>query len=156
MPDAWTQILDALNKIVSPDWGTVIAVLPILGIIGLLGPVLTLLALAWFRYMLIRKRGHVRLAEVVVRAAERDATGAPIVPASVPYCPRDALLYGPRETRCRSCHEGLLVRCPVDGTVRVATRQVCASCGTRYVLGSLPALTAPPSAGPPAGGAAAA
>jgi len=156
MPDAWTQILDALNKIVSPDWSTVIAVLPILGIIGLIGPVLSLLALAWFRYLLTRRRGHVRLSEIVVRAAARDAGGAPIVPANVPYCQRDALVYGPRETRCPTCRDGLVVRCPVDGTVRAATRQACATCGTRYVLGNLPTLVAPPSAGPPAGGAAAA
>ena len=45
MADLWTQFLQLLAKIVIPDWSTVIAVLPILLVLGVLGPVMTLLAL---------------------------------------------------------------------------------------------------------------
>ena len=152
--DLWTQILAFLSKVIIPDWGTVIAVIPILLIIGVLGPVLTLLALGWAVHLVRIRRGRIRLAAVEVRTAERDGLGLPIVPANVPYCPRDALVFAPRETRCSRCGDELEVRCPVDETVRPATRQVCGACGTRFVLGELPVLVSTARAGPPPGGAA--
>jgi len=152
--DLWTQILQFLAKVIIPDWGTVIAVLPILLVVGLLGPILSLVALGWVIELIRPRGGRVRLARIEVQSAERDALGVPIVPANVPYCPRDALVFGPRETRCSACGRDLDVRCPVDGTVRPAARQVCSACGTRYVLGELPALVAATRGGPPPGGAA--
>jgi hypothetical protein len=156
MAALWTQFLQLLAKIIIPDWGTVIAVLPILLVLGVLGPVMTLLAVGWIAAALRDRRGHVRLASIEMRSAARDASGVPVVPPNVPYCPRDALLFAPRETRCSVCGRDLEVRCPVDGTVRPAARQVCAACGTRFVLGELPALVAASPGGPPPGGAAAA
>ncbi len=156
MADFWTQFLQLLAKIVIPDWGTVIAVLPILLVLGVLGPVMTLLALGWAAAAVREHRGHARLASIEARSAARDVLGVPIVPPNVPYCARDALLFAPRETRCSVCGRDLQVRCPVDGTVRPAARQVCAACGTRFVLGELPALVAASPGGPPPGGAAAA
>jgi len=154
--DLWTHVLQFLSRVIMPDWGTVIAALPILLVILLLGPVLTIVALGWVASTVRRRRGRVRLATVEVSPVARDAFGAPAIPANVPYCPRDELTYGPRVTRCTVCGDELVVRCPVDGTVRPAARQVCASCGTRYVLGELPALVSATRAGPPPGGAAAA
>jgi hypothetical protein len=154
--DLWTQILQFLAKVIIPDWGTVIAVLPILLIIGVVGPVLTLIALGWTVESVRHRRGRVRLARIEAQTAERDSLGVPIVPANVPYCPRDALVFAPRETRCSACGHDLEVRCPVDGTVRPAARQLCSACGTRFVLGELPALVAATHGGPPPGGAAAA
>lgn len=156
MSDPWTQVLQFLSKVIIPDWGTIIAVIPILLIIGVLGPVLSLVALRWALELVSRRRGRVRLATIEVRTAERDALGLPVVPANVPYCPRDALVFGPRDTRCSACGDELEVRCPVDGTVRPASRQICTACGTRFVLGELPALVSASRAGPPPGGAAAA
>jgi len=154
--DLWTQILQFLAKIIIPDWGTVIAVLPILLIIGVMGPVATLIVIGWAVEFVRRRRGHVRLARVEVQAVARDPLGVPMVPPNLPYCPLDALVFAPRDTRCSACGRDLEVRCPVDGTVRPAARQVCSACGTRFVLGELPALVAATHGGPPPGGAAAA
>ncbi len=154
--DLWSQFLNWLSTIIVPDWGALVAAIPLLGVIGLLGPILTILALAWVRHRLTRRAGRIRLGEVLVRGAPRDALGVPVIPANVPFCVRDSLVYPGSATRCTTCGDGLVVRCPVDDTVRPATRQTCAACGTRYVLSDLPALVAPQQAGPPPGGAAAA
>ncbi len=156
MTGLWTQFLQFLSKVIIPDWGTIIAVLPILLVIGVVGPILTLVVLGWGVEAVRRRRGRVRLATIEIRPVERDALGMPVVPANVPYCPHDALAFAPRDTRCSACGRDLEVRCPVDGTVRPAARQVCSACGTRYVLGELPALVAAAHGGPPPGGAAAA
>jgi len=42
--DAWGQILEWLQGIIIPDWNGLIALLPIFVILGLTGPLLTLLA----------------------------------------------------------------------------------------------------------------
>ncbi len=156
MTGLWTQFLQFLSKVIIPDWGTIIAVMPILLVIGVVGPILTLVLLGWGVELVRRRRGRVRLATVEVRSVERDALDVPVVPANVPYCARDALVYAPRDTRCSVCGRDLEVRCPVDGTVRPAARQVCSACGTRFVLGELPALVTATHGGPPPGGAAAA
>ena len=150
----WTQFLQLLGKVIIPDWGTLIAALPILLVIGVFGPIVTLIAIGWAFEAVRRRRGRVRLARIEVQSVERDALGVPIVPANVPYCSRDALVFAPRDTRCSACGRDLEVRCPVDGTVRPAARQVCSACGTRFVLGELPALVAVTHGGPPPGGAA--
>ncbi len=154
--DLWNQFLNWLTTIIVPDWGSLVAAIPLFGVIGLLGPILTLLALVWVRHWVLRRRGRTRLAEVVVTEAPRDALGAPVIPPNAPFCVRDSLVFPGRATRCTVCGDSLSVRCPVDGTLRPATRQTCAACGTRYVLSDLPALVSPAHAGPPPGGAAAA
>ncbi len=156
MTGLWTEFLQFLGKVIIPDWGTIIAVLPILLVIGAVGPILTLVAVGWGAEAVRRRGGRARLGTIEVRSAERDALGIPIVPANVPYCAHDALVFAPRDTSCSACGRDLEVRCPVDGTVRPAARQVCSACGTRYVLGALPALVAATHGGPPPGGAAAA
>jgi hypothetical protein len=137
---AWTQFLDALAKIIIPDWNFVISLLPGLLVLALLGPILTLLALAWLHHLATRRRGRLRLAEVGPMPAALDAGGEPIVPPNVPYCPTDHLLYPGRAVTCEACRQELSVRCPVD---------------ERYVLAAAStALTVRRPDGPPAGGAA--
>jgi hypothetical protein len=151
----WTDFLGLLQKIIIPDWSDVINALPILFVLGLLGPILTLLGLLWLRYRFTRRTGRVRLADPAPVPAERDEDGYLIVPPSTPFCARDGLLYPPNATRCESCREELVVRCPVDSTTRTARQQVCRACGTRYVLGaSTTAVAVRRSGGPPEGGAA--
>ena len=78
-----------------------------------------------------------------------------MVPANVPYCSTDALLYPARARRCEVCGQELTVRCPVDDTLRPAGDPLCRTCGTKFVLGAAStALTVRRPAGPPEGGAA--
>ena len=75
----------------------------------------------------------------------------------MPYNPRLGLIYPPDRTQCEADGSNLMVRCPVDGTVREAAIQVCRGCGTKYVLGAATTpLLVPADGDPPAGGAAAA
>lgn len=151
----WTDFLGLLQKIIIPDWSDVINALPILFVLGVLGPVLTLLALLWVHYLFTRRTGRVRLADQAPVPAERDEDGYAVIPPNTPFCAREGLLYPPNATRCESCRDELVVRCPVDSTTRTARQQVCRACGTRYVLGaSTTAVAVRRPGGPPEGGAA--
>ena len=140
-----------------PDWGGLIGLLPLFIIIGLLGPIVTLVALMWVWHSLHRRRGHVRLEEMAALPAPMDVEGRPSFPANVPYCEEHALLFPARARTCRIDGDLLRVSCPVDGTVRPAEVQTCPACGTRFVLGATaPSLMVASQGGPPEGGAAAA
>ncbi|HEX5466328.1 MAG TPA: hypothetical protein VFW92_06600 [Candidatus Limnocylindrales bacterium] len=152
---AWDQILTILQNIIVPDWNDWIAMLPIAVIVGVLGPILTLIALGWFHHLMTRRRGRVRLAEPAPRPAPLGPDGSPQVPANVPYCSTDGLLYPARARSCEVCGQELSVRCPVDDTLRPASDPLCRTCGTKYVLGAAAtALTVRRPSGPPEGGAA--
>ncbi|MBA3779462.1 MAG: hypothetical protein H0X16_09230 [Chloroflexi bacterium] len=152
---AWTSFLDALEKLLVPDWNDYVALLPIAVLLGLIGPIISLLALVWLHHWFTRRRGRVRYADLQPVAAERDELGAFVFPPNTPYCPRDGLLYPPTATRCNMEGDELLVRCPVDSATRVAGEQLCRVCGTRYVLGaSTTGVAVQRRHGPPEGGAA--
>jgi hypothetical protein len=152
----WTAILNFLQQIIVPDWNDWIGALPILVVLGLLGPILTLLFLLWLHHMIfVRRRGRVRYDDPAPVQAERDESGFFVIPPNVPFCAREGLLYAPTATRCDSCRDELVVRCPVDSTTRPATLQTCRACGTKYVLGATAnALAVQRRSGPPEGGAA--
>lgn len=154
-PDPWSAVLDQLTKLLVPDWSGVIALLPFLLIIGVLGPILTLLALAWAWHWLAHRRARVTVEEPQPQLAELGPGGAPLFPANVPFCPDHGLVFAPSVVRCTIDGADLSVRCPVDHTVRDASIQTCTACGTRYVLGaaSTSALVRR-TVGPPPGGAA--
>lgn len=155
LSDPGAAILDALSIVIIPDWNILIALLPVALLLGLLGPILTLLALGWFIHLARRKTGRARIAEAGPVPYSLDAAGMPLVPANRPYCPRDRLLYPGGATVCIVCRDELTVRCPVDDTTRTARQQLCRACGTRYVLGaSETAITVQRRGGPPEGGAA--
>lgn len=153
--DPWTAILDQLSKVFVPDWSGLIALLPFLLIVGVLGPILSLLALAWVWHWLKARRARVSVAEPGPELAELDAGGQPVFPANVPYCGEHGLVFASSVVRCTVDGADLSVRCPVDHTVRDASTQTCTACGTRYVLGaaSTSALVRR-TVGPPPGGAA--
>ena len=155
--DVWNSILQVLSIFLIPDWELLIGLLPVLLLLGLLGPVLSLLALGWVHHFLTRRRFRVSIADPQPYPGPRDENGQMIVGDNIPFCTRDGLIYPPNARLCIECREELSVRCPVDATIRRASEQLCRACGTRYVLGasSLP-MTVRPSAGPPPGGAAAA
>lgn len=153
--DAWTAFLAWLQTILIPDWNGLMALVPILLIVGLIGPVLSLLVVYWLRVRLSNRRGRVRIDDPEPTAAPRGSDGEPIYPPSTPYCPTHALIHPPTATACTIDGEELLVRCPVDANVRVAGQQVCRACGTRYQLGaSLAPLVVRRHGSPPEGGAA--
>ncbi len=154
-PDPWTAFLDLLTKAIVPDWSGLIALLPFLILVGVIGPILSLLALMWLWHFITKRRMRVEVTEAEAQLAQLDTGGAPIFPANVPYCPEHGLVYPSSRVRCEIDGADLALRCPVDGTVRDAGTQTCKACGTRFVLGAVSTsdLVRRP-AGPPPGGAA--
>jgi hypothetical protein len=154
-PDPWTFFLDWLTTVLVPSWGDLVGLMPYFLILFVIGPIVTLLLLAWAWHLLRRRRGHVRREVLQPVPAPRGADGLAAYPPNVPYCEEHALLYPPRARRCEIDKADLLVACPVDGTVRAADIRTCPSCGTTYVLGAgASALVVTGASGPPAGGAA--
>lgn len=157
MFDALGQIfqglIDFLTPILLPDWRALIDLLPILLLIGVVGPLLSLLVLGWVVYVLGRPRSRIRYADPQPQQA-RLVDGAPVFPPGEPYCAFDRLVYPPGATRCDSCGRDLAVLCPKCGTGRQAWIDTCATCG--LVLRIDRAVPALRPAGPPPGGAAAA
>jgi hypothetical protein len=153
--DAWTAFLNWLSTILIPDWNGLIELLPILLILGVLGPGITLLALYWMYHRLNQRRGKVRWDEPQPTVVEPQADGSYIYPVNAPYCPTHHLVFPGTATVCSIDGEELRVRCPVDDSIRVASQQLCRTCGTRYQLGaSLAPIVIRRSGTPPAGGAA--
>jgi hypothetical protein len=149
---AWHSFLQLITGIVIPDWGQLIGLLPILLVIGVVGPAVSLLALGWFLYVVRAPRARVRLEIGAMHAAIED--GKPVYPAGEPYCPTDRLVYPSGTTRCDTCARDLFVRCPKCATGRAAAIGTCGNCGLILKIESRARALRP--AGPPSGGAAAA
>ncbi len=147
----WSQLIDTMSRFVSPDWGSLVNLLPIFLVVLVLGPLLSLLALVWFVYVVRAPRTHVRFDEGP-RPASHEAAGQPEYPAGEPYCLRDQLVYPPGTTRCDVCRDDLAVRCPMCGIGRSAAITTCGNCG--LVLRVEPRARVARPAGPPPGGAA--
>jgi hypothetical protein len=153
--DPWTAFLQWLQTIIIPDWSGLIGLLPILLILGVVGPGLSLLALYWLYVRARTRRGKVRTVDPEPEQALLAADGTYTYPPNAPYCPTHHLIYPPTMRECPINGEELLVRCPVDESVRVAGQQLCRTCGTRYQLGAaLTPLVVQRRGRPPAGGAA--
>jgi hypothetical protein len=154
-PDPWTSFLDWLSTVLVPSWGELIALLPYVAVATLVGPILTIIVLMWGWHLLRRRRGRVQRAEPGAKPALIAADGTAEFPVNVPYCEEHALIYPPRARWCDIDRADLKVKCPVDGTIRVADIDVCSACGTRFTLGAnAKALVVITSDGPPEGGAA--
>lgn len=150
--EIWTQILNVTAIFVMPDWSFVISLLPIIVLLGLVGPFLTGLMLGTVAYMATKPRVKVAFEEGP-RVAEIGPGDEPIYPVGLPHCRRDRLVYPSGTTRCERCHEDLAVVCPMCGLGRAAKIDTCANCG--LVLKVVPrAIVARSSAGPKPGGAA--
>ena len=148
----WTNLLEFSETFVVPDWGALVDLLPILLLLGVVGPIVTLLALLWLRYGLVRPRLRVAFADPR-RAAPLDAAGNPVFPTGEPYSPREGVIYEPGKTRSPS-GESLVVACPKCSLVRPAADETCGNCGLSFTL--TPTTRSLRPAGPPPGGAAAA
>jgi hypothetical protein len=148
-------VLELLEALLIPDWTDLIPFVPVLLILGVVGPALTLLVIYWLYVSIKAPRGRVRTAEPQPVPAEYGPDGTAVYPPNTPYCQRHELLYPPAARTCEIDREELLVNCPVDGTARVASQQLCRGCGTRYELGASMAPVVVRGHGrPPDGGAA--
>ncbi len=153
--DAWTTFLEWLATIIIPDWNGLIHLLPILLILGLTGPILSLLLFYWLYHAFIDRRGKVDIGELAPIPAEYRSDGTPIFPVNTPYCIEHELIYPGTARNCDIDRAELTVRCPVDDTARTAGEQLCRVCGTRYQLGaSLAPVVVKRRRRPPEGGAA--
>jgi hypothetical protein len=154
-PDFGTRLLELLEGLLIPDWGDLIAFVPLLLILGVLGPALTLLLLYWLIVAVRAPRGRVRTDEPQAITADHAPDGTAIYPPNAPFCQAHELIYPATARTCEVDGEELLVRCPVDDMTRVASQQLCRACGTRYELGaSLAPIVVKRQRRPPDGGAA--
>ena len=55
----WTRILEVTQLFVMPDWGGLIALLPVLVVVGLIGPFITFTMLGALAYMISKPRAKV-------------------------------------------------------------------------------------------------
>jgi hypothetical protein len=149
---AWDQLIHFLAQFVIPDWNLLVGLLPVFLLILVVGPILTILAIGWFVYVVRRPRTRVRFAEGA-RPAALEA-GEPDFPPGLPYCHRHALVHPAGVDRCEVDGEPLSVVCPMCGLGRQAEIDTCSNCG--LVLRVVPRARALQPAGPPPGGAAAA
>jgi len=153
--DPWTSFLDWLTTVMVPSWGGLISLLPYFIVIGVVGPLITLILLMWVWHLLKRRRGAVRYGALQPSPAAIGPGGDPVFPVNEPYCERHALVFPPRATDCPVDGASLSVTCPVDGTVRDVEVDTCPACGTRFVLGATsPKAVVLAGEGPPDGGAA--
>ena len=150
----WTQALGLIAKIVSPDWGSLIGLLPVFLLVGVIGPLITILALLWLYYFVRRPRTKVRFVEGP-RQALLAADGLPLFPPGEPYDVRSGLVYPPGATE-NPAGEGLSGTCPMCGIARFATVTTCHNCGLVLKVDRSVAVRTMQPAGPPPGGAAAA
>ena len=149
--EIWTNILTFIGHIVSPDWGTWISALPILLVIGVIGPLLSLLALVWVIYYVRKPRPKVKVEEGP-RPVPLDELGNPVFPIGLPYCVRDRLVFDSGTARCDVDGSELAVICPMCGVGRRAEITTCGNCGLVLKVERRLQIAAP--AGPPPGGAA--
>jgi hypothetical protein len=150
----WTQILDVTALFVTPDWGFLVSMLPVMVLLGLVMPFLTGLAILTVAYLVTKPRAKVAFEEGP-RPAEIGPGGEPVFPVGLPHCRRDALIYPSGTLRCDTCHDELAVICPMCGLGRMARIDTCSNCGLVLKVKTR-AVAVRTTAGPKPGGAAAA
>ena len=148
----WSGIIAFSSQFVIPDWGKLIGIIPYILLIAVVGPLLSILVLAWLRYSVLRPRRKASFADPR-RLAALDAEGNPIYPAGEPYDRAERMIYEPGATRSAS-GAPLVVACPKCGLVRDAARETCGNCGLSFTL--KPVTRSSGAASRPSGGAAAA
>jgi hypothetical protein len=150
----WNSALQTASMFIIPDWGALVALLPVFIFVGVIGPFLTFTILGSLYYQVRKPRVKLTFEEGP-RVAELDAGGAPIFPPGLPFCRRDKVVYPSGTLRCETCHDALSVVCPMCGLGRAAEVDTCGNCGlVLHVKTRAIAVRATP--GPKPGGAAAA
>jgi hypothetical protein len=146
-------LINFLTPIILPEWKSLVDLFPVFLLIGVAGPLLSLLALGWFLYFAGKPRSRIPYTAPAPHPA-RIVDGRPVYPLGEPYCPVHELIYPSGETRCEIDKRDLAVICPKCETGRPAYIDTCGNCGLVLKIDhTVPALR---PAGPPPGGAAAA
>ena len=147
------NVLTFITPILLPDWKALIGLLPVVLVIGVVGPLVSLLVFGWFVYFVGKPRSRIPYVEPQPVPAQL-VDGKPVYPAGEPYCAVDRLVMPFGMTRCPVCQRDLAVTCPKCGTGRQAWIDTCGTCGLVLKINhTVPALR---RAAPPPGGAAAA
>lgn len=147
----WTDLLGFMSTLIIPDWTGLIALIPLFLLIGVIGPIFSIILLGWLGYNVTKPRTKVTYVEGA-RTAPLDHLGEPIFPSGEPYCPNDGLIYALGTIRCDEDKAPLSVRCPKCELVREASVEACGNCG--LVLRFEPRALIVATDGPPPGGAA--
>ncbi len=126
--EIWNQILEVTALLVIPDWNALIALMPVLIFLGVVGPLMTILPLGIIVYQLRKPRTNVAFVEGP-RTAEIGADGEPVFPPGLPHCRRDRLIYPSGTVRCDNDGSDLTVLCPMCGLGRTALIDTCSNCG---------------------------
>lgn len=148
----WDTILDITSLFVIPDWGALIALLPLFIFLGVVGPLVTFFLLGALIYQIRKPRVSVATVEGP-RIAEIGPGGEPVFPVGLPFCRRDGLIFASGATRCDRCGDELAVVCPMCGLGRSAVLDTCSNCGLVLKVVNRP-LPVAASSGPRPGGAA--
>ncbi|MCU0506099.1 MAG: hypothetical protein MUE82_10105 [Chloroflexi bacterium] len=147
----WDQILDVLARIVAPDWGALVNLIP-LALAPLVLLFVAAVALAWVAYGVRKPRARVRYV-LGPRPAEFLPDGTALFPAGYPFDASRALVY-PAGAVHGDDGAPLTVACPLCKVERSAELTTCGNCGLVLRIAATTRVAAP--SGPPAGGAAAA
>jgi hypothetical protein len=147
----WQSFLDFISMFVIPDWGALVQLLPVLLVVLVLGPVLSLGLLVWLVYFVRKPRGPLASDPEAV-AAPIGEDGKPLIPRGEPFCYRDGLIYPANARRCDVCGDELSVRCPKCDVGRMASISTCGNCGLVLKVRAQTQVVRP--AQPPPGGAA--
>ena len=147
----WTGLLEFLARFIIPAWAELINLLPVLLLIGVVGPIITLLMIGWMRYAILKPRVKAGWVDLR-RPAELDDNGEPVFPVGEPYSLAERMIYEPGATRSVSGDE-LHVSCPKCGLVRSAAVDTCGNCGLTFSL-TPPTRVLRPASPPPGGRAA--
>src|SRR5258706_14445816 len=102
--------------------------LPVLLLIGVVGPIVTLLFLGWFIYVVRAPRSRIPYIEPQARPAQLVA-GVPVYPAGEPYCVFDQLILPNGSTTCPTCGREAAVPSPKSRGGRPAERRPPGHCG---------------------------
>jgi hypothetical protein len=151
----WEGFIDLTGQVLLPDWAWIInTALPILLLLLLIGPIVSLLVLGWMAYAVRAPRVKRSYHEPQPVKAPLGEDGKPVFPTGEPFCYRDGLIYPANARRCEQCGEDLSVFCPKCRVGRPVGVSACGNCGLELRLRQQPNTVQP--FGPPPGGAAAA
>jgi hypothetical protein len=150
--ELWTGLLGFLGHLVIPDWGALIGLLPIFLVLGVIGPIATILMLVWFIYVVRRPRTSTEYVEGP-RRAPLDEAGRPVFPVGLPHCLREGLIYSTGTQRCPNDGDELWVVCPMCGLGRSAGVDTCGECGLILKVQHRDVALGPIAAPPPGGAA---
>lgn len=119
----WTQILNVMAIFVTPDWGLLVSLLPVIVVAALVGPFLTGLMMGTVVYMAKRPRLKVAFEEGP-KVAEIGPGGDPVFPVGLPTAGAmpSSTRRGPFVANAATTPWRSSARCAGSGARRSSTR----------------------------------